>query len=71
MILIYYSCFYLNENALWLSFGYPAIFSAKTRSAASVGSPTLLKSLNYTSTLELLFTVHPTAIDLNKFYALL
>lgn len=51
---------YSNENALALSFGFPLTFSAKTFKAASVGSPTFLKSPSTISILAVLLKTHPT-----------
>ena len=63
IVLYLFSYYLLILKALLLSKGYPIIFSAKTLRAASVGSPTLLKSPSMKSILAELFIEQPRARD--------
>jgi len=66
MHLILFICCFSKLKADLTSSGSPAIFSASTFNAASVGSPTLSNLPSLISILELLFKVHPVAREWNN-----
>lgn len=66
MVVILFICYFSKLKAELRSSGSPAIFSASTFNAASVGSPTLSNLPPLTSILELLFRVHPVAREWNS-----
>jgi len=66
MVLILFIYYFSKLKAELTLSGSPAIFSASTFKAASVGSPTLSNFPPLTSILALLFKVHPVAKEWNN-----